>query len=93
MKMKNNHEFEGIYAKSFVKDSHIFYKDRDYWDNYNCHETCIIQYKMKFYSVPVELSEAEWEEIYDGGSDKLIEIGRIHAFLIQNHHIQRKPKT
>ncbi len=82
MKMKNNHKFEGIYVKSFVKDSHVFYKDSDSWNNYDCHETCIIWHNMKFYGVPVGLSETEWEEVYVDDSDKIFEIGEIHGNLI-----------
>lgn len=78
--MKNNFKFDNIAVEFFTENNHVFSID-DY-DDYDCHDTCVIWNSMNFYGIPFDLTDDEMNNVYDGNYSKGVKIGEVQGYLI-----------
>lgn len=80
--MNDSFKFDNICVEFFNKNNHVFSMDMDDYDNYDCHDTCVIWNSMNFYGIPFDLVDDQVNSVYDGDYSKLVKVGEIHGCLI-----------
>lgn len=79
--MKKNIEFDYICADCSGKQNHMFRMDDDY-DDYDCHDTCVVWNRMTFYGVPFDISDEHMNRIHEGDYTDAVKIGELMGCLI-----------
>lgn len=79
--MKKKQKFDSLWVEFFSKNTHLISMEGDY-DEYDCHDTCVIWNRMIFYGVPFDVLDDKMNSVYDGDYSNLIKIGEITGYLI-----------
>lgn len=79
--MREKIKFQSICAYYSCDNNHFFDIDSDY-DDYDCHDTCLVWNSITFYGVPFDLLDDKMTSLYEGDYRDAVKIGELLGCLI-----------
>ncbi len=79
--MGEKYKFHSICADYSCNNNHVFDIESDY-DDYHCHDTCVVWNYLTFYGVPFDLLDDKMSSIYEGDYGDAVKIGELFGCLI-----------